>query len=928
MNFFKVTITICLFALMLLSSPTRSQQLSVDSPSVFGPDAGQKRLDLDILNMDVETVLKIISDTSGWTIIPSQKIRGKVSLWSKGATARQLLDKLSLVNNYIYRQEENVIYMMTKDEYEELFGRTTKTFSLKHQRAENIKQLLENSLTKTGRLGIDSWSNTIVVNDTAENLKKIESLVARLDQGFVQKRFQLVNARAAEVAEILNKICSKEGPFQAEIRTNSIVVFNSQSNVERIAGLIAELDQDAVTRVFQIRFQQASELARQISDFFSSGGSAGGEARKANLTNQVIVSDTTNQIIVTGSASQVNYIAGLLEELDSKVITTTIPLKRLKASQVLAQISHLASKPENITADSQGNRLIIRDNTRNIEQIRKVVQELDEVLVTRVFTLEYAIAEDIENTLRPLVTNPETLRVEPRTNQIIICDSTSQVARIENLIKKLDCEDAYFTRTYHLEHASASHVAGIIEAFISRRSPHKTYLGTVERKEGATSYEPGERGPLQSARISADTGLELGRPREAAGSAPGLVATQSSRKEVATPSPAKPPTRPSPQAVPGPEAIQAAVESLGTAGTVVADDRSNTVTITETLAILTKIEQLIKDLDVPVYSYSYTIKYRQLDSLELDNKLTNFLRQDEDSFSIDNQTHSVHFTTIPSIAERLLENFEKWDKPAKQVLIRARILSVSTSILKDIGIAFESFFDIDGVDIILEGSLPSQVGTSRVGSLTVHKLAGTEYKAVLRAIESDSQSQILANPRILVLDGRSAEVRTATDEPFTETSIDSDSGRVIENIRFLQVGTVLQVKPSIREDNTIEMDIALDVSSLIEIRNGIPVVNRNIATSTVAVKDNHVLMIGGLRFKRDINVADKIPVLGDLPLIGALFRSNRKELVDTELVLFLQPTIVAASEGEEQPSQNNGFGAPEQLRWDTTDRNADLTIVD
>jgi len=917
MNFFKVTITICIFAVMLLSSPIRSQQQYVDSPSVFGPDAGQKRIDLDILNMDVESVLKIISDTSGWTIIPSQKVRGKVSLWSKSATARQLLDKLSLVNNYIYRQEENVIYLMTKDEYEELFGRTTKAFNLKNQRAENIKQLLENSLTKTGRLGIDPWSNTIVVNDTTENLEKIESLVARLDQGFVQKRFQLVNARAAEVAEILNKICSKEGPFQAETRTNSIVVFNSQSNVERIAGLIAQLDQDAVTRVFQIRFQQASELARQISDFFSSGGSAGGDAKKADMTNQVIVSDATNQIIVTGSASQVNYIAGLLEELDSKVVTTTIPLKRLKASQVLAQILHLASKPENITADSQGNRLIIRDNTHNIEQIRKVISELDEVLVTRVFSLEYAIAEDIENVLRPLVTNPETLRVEPRTNQIIICDNTSQVARIENLIKKLDCEDAYFTRTYHLEHASASHVAGIIEAFISRRSLHGTYLGTVERKEAATSYEPSERGPIQSVRIPADTGSEPGRPREGAGSAPGLAATQSSRKEVAAPATAKPPVRPSPQAVPGSEAIQTAVESLGTAGTVVADDRSNTVTITETLAILTKIEQLIKDLDVPVYSYSYTIKYRQLDSLELDTKLENFLRADEDSFSIDNQTHSIHFTTIPSIAERVLENLEKWDKPAKQALIRARILAVSTSTLKDIGINFESFFDIDGVDIILEGSLPSQVGADRAGSLTVQKLNGTEYEAILRAIESDSQSQILANPRILVLDGRQAEVRMATDEPFTETSIDSDSGRIIENIRFLQVGTLLQVKPSIKEDNTIEMDIALDVSSLIEIRNGVPVVNRNIATSTVSVKDNHVLMIGGLRFKRDINVAEKIPVLGDVPLAGGLFRSNRKELADTELVLFLQPTIVAASQGKEEPSQNDDYGASEQLMWDT-----------
>jgi len=157
----------------------------------------------------------------------------------------------------------------------------------------------------------------------------------------------------------------------------------------------------------------------------------------------------------------------------------------------------------------------------------------------------------------------------------------------------------------------------------------------------------------------------------------------------------------------------------------------------------------------------------------------------------------------------------------------------------------------------------------------------------------------------------------------------ADSGRVIENVRFLQVGTILMVMPNIMEDNTIEMNISLDVSSLIEIRGGIPVVNRNTATSTVAVKDNHVLMIGGLKFKRDINVIEKIPVLGDIPLIGALFRSERNELADTELVLFLQPTIVAASEGEYQPSQTNNWELiTDRLNQDIPDSNVHSGIYD
>jgi general secretion pathway protein D len=197
------------------------------------------------------------------------------------------------------------------------------------------------------------------------------------------------------------------------------------------------------------------------------------------------------------------------------------------------------------------------------------------------------------------------------------------------------------------------------------------------------------------------------------------------------------------------------------------------------------------------------------------------------------------------------------------------------------------------------------VTDERSGSLRLRKLTDTQFDILMRAIETDNRSHILANPRILAMDNSPAEVRTATDEPFPEMSIDSESGATIQNVKFLQVGTVLRVTPRIKEDRTIEMSIALDVSSLEEIRNGVPVVKRNIASSEVAVQDNHILMIGGLRFNRDMNVQEKIPLLGDIPLLGMLFRSDRKERQDTELILFLQPTLVDSSAGTKKLSDPN-----------------------
>ncbi len=901
----------CIIVAVFLSLLCSGQSSPRGSASVFQTRSSEKRIDLDIVDMDVAAVLKIISDTGGWTVIPSKKVtqNSKVSLWSKGATARQLLDKLCLVNAYVYKEEGDLIYLMAKDEYEQRFGGTTRTFSLDFQRAETVKPLIESSLTKTGRMGVDPWSNTVIVNDTAENLQKVESLIGRLDQGFEHKRFQLAHAKAAEVARIIEQIYPNEGSIQVDARTNAIVAFSSSRNITRMEQLIAQLDQDRITRVFAIRFQAAADLAGQLRDLLGDSGSlgAGGGSRitggaaessgtsslsRRNTFSPIAVSESTNQIIATGSAAEIDYIANLIHELDSQVITTTIPLKRLKAASVAPQIAHLASRPENITADLEGNRLIIRDNSNNVDQIREILLELDEALVTKVITLQFALASDVENVLQSLVTNPEAFRADPRTNQIVICDSASQVARLEEVIRQLDAEDAFFTRTFHLRHAPASNIAGIVETFLSIQRPQQT-AGAPDRGTGHPQTEPEAASPPTRGTTQTTPGTS------SPGSAPGLagVKTRTSDGASASPAPSMPPSS---RITPGEATEGQTSESLGTAGTVVADDRSNTVTITETLALLTKIERLIQDLDVPVKAFSYAVQYRQVDPTALDQMIPGLLREQEDSYFVDEQNRSIHFTTIPSMAERLISVLKEWDRPARQVLIRAKILTVSSSMLKDIGVNFETTLDAGSADLIIQSSLPSQVTADHSGSVMLRKLTGTQFEAVVRAIETDNQSRVLANPRIIAMDNSPAEVRTATDEPFTETSIDSDSGATIQNTKFLQVGTVLQVTPRIKEDRTIEMDISMDVSSLVDIRNGVPVVERNIASSNIAVKDNHVLMIGGLRYNRNMDVKEKVPILGDIPLVGLLFRSDRKEREDSELILFLQPTIVDSDEGTER----------------------------
>lgn len=370
-------ITACLTTAPEVTAQSASQRLRTTS---------EKQIDFDLLGMSVDDVLKILSDTGGWTIIPSPKVSGKVSLWSKGATPSQILDKLCLVRDYAYRQEGNLIYIMTREEFEQRFGRVQKIFSLKHLRAAAIQSLIKDSLTKNGTLSVDEWTNTIVISDTPENMEKLEKLLAELDQDVERRTFQLSHAKASEVVKALEKMFPKEGPFQADDRANQIVAINTTPNLEKVAEVIAKLDQEIVTRTFQLRFEKAATVVSQLAELASS---------PKNIKSY----DSTNQIVVTDIRSRVEHIARVLEELDSRVVTETIQLRYTHGEKLASQLSPLLSVSGNITVHLQTNQLVINDNDRNVARIRDLVAKLDQPVTTEVIPLHYALASDITREL-------------------------------------------------------------------------------------------------------------------------------------------------------------------------------------------------------------------------------------------------------------------------------------------------------------------------------------------------------------------------------------------------------------------------------------------------------------------------------------------------------------------------------------------------
>jgi len=138
-----------------------------------------------------------------------------------------------------------------------------------------------------------------------------------------------------------------------------------------------------------------------------------------------------------------------------------------------------------------------------------------------------------------------------------------------------------------------------------------------------------------------------------------------------------------------------------------------------------------------------------------------------------------------------------------------------------------------------------------------------------------------------------SEVR---DEPYTVVTVAGETLTTMQDVRFLNVGVSLMVMPVINENDQVVLDVQLELSDLVEIRDNIPVVDRATAQSSVTVANGGAVILGGLRQHMKTRVDRGTPGLRKIPILGALFRTRRRDRSESEIVLILRPVIVGDSE--------------------------------
>ena len=482
--------------------------------------------------------------------------------------------------------------------------------------------------------------------------------------------------------------------------------------------------------------------------------------------------------------------------------------------------------------------------------------------------------------LRPLVPQQGHLAAYPNSNVLVVSDRAANIQRLISIINRIDRPDSQEIEVVPLQHASAAEVVRIINS-MSRQ--------------------------------------------DAQGQVPG-----------------------------------------GT--TLAADERSNSILLSGDNAARLRIRGLIAHLDTPLQGggNSQVVFLKYAKAAELAPILLGVSQfeaegqqggangataasaagsQDVD-IQADETNNALVITAAPAKFDSLRRIINQLDVRRAQVLVEAVIAEVSTNLAKDLGVefayvptdrssgttpAFGTLLPNSGIDLTgVLGDTGSAISAITSGAFVgAAKLSGKDrFAALVRALEGDTATNILSTPQFMTLDNEEAEIVVAQNVPFitgqfTNTGSGTDSAvNPFQTIEREDVGITLRITPQINEGDSVKLDIETESSSLSTsaVASDIITNKRSISTSVLA-KDQQTIVLGGLIEDEFRDSVQKVPLLGDIPLLGHLFKATSTTNDKQNLMVFIHPVIVRDAEtGSYATNSKYSFLRAKQIESEINDR--------
>jgi type II secretory pathway component GspD/PulD (secretin) len=358
-----------------------------------------------------------------------------------------------------------------------------------------------------------------------------------------------------------------------------------------------------------------------------------------------------------------------------------------------------------------------------------------------------------------------------------------------------------------------------------------------------------------------------------------LVAPQPAGTPVPGQSPAQPAAPPQPAAAP---------VTLIERSQVAVDKRTNTLIVIASPSDHERVTQIVQRLDVPipvspVATRIYPLRWLNADlkapeggpAREIGAEIVALLKAHLSPSAVvtfDYQNNAVVLTAVEGDHERARQLLAQVDVPTQQVLIEATALDLSVDVARDLGLQWQvSVLNIPGT--------PSQ------GQVFYNPSTGAvDFFVQINALISQGKGRLLANPRIVTKDGQAGEVFIGDQIPV----VTGVTPQGVPQVVFIDAGVKLNITPKINPDGMITVRILTEVGVARQFATGVGKSTRK-AVTTLTVRDGSPIVIGGLIRTEERTTTIKIPLLGDIPIIGFLFRRDQTTQSTSEVVFVVTP---------------------------------------
>ncbi|WP_420266562.1 secretin N-terminal domain-containing protein [Candidatus Magnetominusculus dajiuhuensis] len=286
----------------------------------------------------------------------------------------------------------------------------------------------------------------------------------------------------------------------------------------------------------------------------------------------------------------------------------------------------------------------------------------------------------------------------------------------------------------------------------------------------------------------------------------------------------------------------------------------------------------------------------------------------------DDKRNVIIMMTTPSIYQSLVSLLKEIDTPPRQVLIEGTIAELSLGSKEELG---------------LEGFIGSRVamgnyGVSTIGLLgansggTIFKFLTDTYNAevVLDALAKENKLEILMRPHLMVVDNEEANIQVGDDVPvitsqlstIVSTTSTTTSPSILNSVSYISTGLLLTIKPTINADGLVTLEISTEVSAAQTNATSTidsPTIRKRKVKTMVVVGNGQTVILGGIRSKQTSVTESKIPLLGDIPILGYVFKYRSEDVTRTELLIFITPRILTNTDDAHNITREIG----ERFEW-------------